>query len=369
MKKLRIVCTIFTLIFGFSFLGGCKKDKACAHEYSNYVTKQATCTETGTLEKVCNLCGDKVYEDLQVTGHTIENGVCTSCGKSATIIDMETGGITSPDDVAAFYTWTEIHQIVNDYGYSLSEDEFYNALNSCYFSNIYINGKGKLKAESNGISLSLAFFRPAYKISSENPNIIYGLQIDWGRVSVVYTTGLLTTVGYISSAANPIEGILINEDNQFLVLYKDGLVSCFGRIANIPTDLDDDTLLYGNSYKDGCYSVFGIIDKNTKSIVIPSTHLGKRVFDINDSAFANCKKLKSVTIPEGIETIGNDAFSNCSALQSVYLPNSVNYFGASVFEGCTSLTKIYYQGTQEEWLNVNISCNEKLDSVSVIFQS
>ena len=46
-----------------------KKD----HEYGEWkVTKEATCEETGSREKVCKNCGDKITEVIKAKGHVWE---------------------------------------------------------------------------------------------------------------------------------------------------------------------------------------------------------------------------------------------------------------------------------------------------------
>ena len=51
--------------------------------------------------------------------------------------------------------------------------------------------------------------------------------------------------------------------------------------------------------------------------------LSSTLSTIGESAFQDCKKLTSVTIPEGIKTIDALAFRNCTSLKSVYLPKGM----------------------------------------------
>jgi hypothetical protein len=51
--------------------------------------------------------------------------------------------------------------------------------------------------------------------------------------------------------------------------------------------------------------------------------------------FAYCTKLRSVTIPNGLTSIGNDTFFNCYSLTSIIIPNSVTSIGDSAFAGCS----------------------------------
>ncbi|MBP1630700.1 MAG: hypothetical protein H6Q15_1593 [Bacteroidetes bacterium] len=64
------------------------------------------------------------------------------------------------------------------------------------------------------------------------------------------------------------------------------------------------------------------------------------VTSIGALAFAECKCITSVIIPNTVTTIGNWAFSQCSGLTSVTIPNSVTYIGALVFSECIGLTSV-----------------------------
>ena len=57
-------------------------------------------------------------------------------------------------------------------------------------------------------------------------------------------------------------------------------------------------------------------------------------------AFSSCTSLTSVTIPEGVTSIGNFAFYNCPSLTSVTIPSSVTSIGNQAFEYCTGLTSV-----------------------------
>ena len=55
---------------------------------------------------------------------------------------------------------------------------------------------------------------------------------------------------------------------------------------------------------------------------------------INQSAFANCSSLTSVTIPNSVTNIGEKAFCNCSSLTSVTIGYSVTSIGDRAFYDC-----------------------------------
>lgn len=61
---------------------------------------------------------------------------------------------------------------------------------------------------------------------------------------------------------------------------------------------------------------------------------------IGESAFAYCKDLVGVSIPESVEEIGNSAFNFCSSLTSVTIPESMCRIGNMAFTACTSLSTV-----------------------------
>ena len=73
---------------------------------------------------------------------------------------------------------------------------------------------------------------------------------------------------------------------------------------------------------------------------ITSIELPDSLNSIGDNAFSGCAKLTSIVIPEGVTTIGENAFYGCSKLTSIELPESVTYIGSYAFRDCTSLTSI-----------------------------
>ena len=63
------------------------------------------------------------------------------------------------------------------------------------------------------------------------------------------------------------------------------------------------------------------------SVTIPNG-----VVSIGDHAFEKCSSLSSVTIPNSVVSIGSGAFASCSSLSSVTIPNSVVSIGSGAFD-------------------------------------
>lgn len=63
------------------------------------------------------------------------------------------------------------------------------------------------------------------------------------------------------------------------------------------------------------------------------------VTGIGESAFKSCGELVSVTMPEGLTSIGNEAFYQ-SSIKTVSLPSTLNSMGTSAFRECKNLTGV-----------------------------
>ena len=79
---------------------------------------------------------------------------------------------------------------------------------------------------------------------------------------------------------------------------------------------------------------------NADNVVIPKTYRGIPVKIIKDSAFSFQTRIKSVTIPDSVTSIGQEAFVGCTGLMSVTIGNGVTSIGDYAFNDCTGLTSI-----------------------------
>ena len=69
---------------------------------------------------------------------------------------------------------------------------------------------------------------------------------------------------------------------------------------------------------------------------VPVQGVDYSVVGIGDEAFLGCKELESVTLPDGLQTIGAGAFAE-SGLTSLSIPQGITRIENSLFRGCTSL--------------------------------
>ena len=72
-----------------------------------------------------------------------------------------------------------------------------------------------------------------------------------------------------------------------------------------------------------------------QSVTIPNG-----VTDLDEAAFAFCKKLASVNIPNTVKTIGRQCFRECTSLVNITIPNSVTKIGYCGFQDCIKLKSV-----------------------------
>jgi len=85
---------------------------------------------------------------------------------------------------------------------------------------------------------------------------------------------------------------------------------------------------------------------NLQKIILP-----QNITSIESYAFEGCL-LTSITIPEGVTSIGYDAFHECESLISIVIPASVTSIGYDAFYGCKSLVDVYIKDVAA-WCNID----------------
>ena len=73
---------------------------------------------------------------------------------------------------------------------------------------------------------------------------------------------------------------------------------------------------------------------------IKTVTIGDGITSIGDYVFKGCSGMTELTLPNSITSIGESAFEDCSGLTKLTLPNSITSIGESAFDGCSGLTKL-----------------------------
>ena len=108
-------------------------------------------------------------------------------------------------------------------------------------------------------------------------------------------------------------------------------------------DLEMEYELQGD---DAIITRFNGSSSNNQNVVIPDyAYINKglhKIVGIKNLAFSNPNSnyIKTLRLPQYLETIGDSAFYNLTALEEVVLPDGTTTLGAGAFEGCSSLASI-----------------------------
>lgn len=180
-----------------------------------------------------------------------------------------------------------------------------------------------------------------------------GLMLDgggdcWANTSAVnYMCEKLGLTVYARYAAND-PGAGSGHRNSVVII--DGeryLVEC-GYTGNAPRHYELSKMDYDYSYEilnDGTLRLYQYEGTDT-NIVVPDTIDGRKVTVLGNSTFQYCTQasdIESVTLPDSLTTIEKNAFYNCEKLKSVTIPPNVSSIGLAAFvEGLSesSLTEI-----------------------------
>ena len=83
------------------------------------------------------------------------------------------------------------------------------------------------------------------------------------------------------------------------------------------------------------------------SITIP-----EGVTSVGEYAFYDCSSLTAIILPESVTAIRDYAFYGCSSLTAINIPEGVTIIRGSAFYGCSSLTAVHISSL-EAWCNID----------------
>ena len=125
------------------------------------------------------------------------------------------------------------------------------------------------------------------------------------------------------------------------------------------------------SYSTGSTEVTVIQDDSYKElteVTIPATAtLGGKTYQVTavgNDAFKSCNKLTSLTLPNGLVSIGNNAFQN-TRMSSMTLPSSLKTIGNSAFEYCYNLVSVVIPDGVEKIGNRAFSNMSRLEKITL----
>ncbi len=152
----------------------------------------------------------------------------------------------------------------------------------------------------------------------------------WNSGTTTYT---LTADGVFTvTPTNGISGAMADYDfyggtGQFAPWYQD-----FKYISSVV--IADGVTHVGNHSFNGVYGIY------SGGLNLSSVSLSNDVQTIGDFAFFDCN-MTSITIPDGVVSIGKSAFSTCGELTSIHIGDGVTTLGEDAFGTCTAVEEVY----------------------------
>ena len=155
---------------------------------------------------------------------------------------------------------------------------------------------------------------------------------------LVIPNNVKTVGNYAFKDCNSLQSIIVEDGSDYLSLNSGTATGEYGGpfigcpISKVYMGRD---ICEGNSY----FTTYGESPFCAME-TLTKLKLGNQVTVIHPYTFAGCTGLKSVVIPDNIQSIRFAAFSGCSGLELIYLGTGLNKIEDSAFSNC-SLTTVY----------------------------
>lgn len=323
----------------------------CKHQYREEEVIAATCLQEGSAVYECRKC-DMVYTMKLPPNHIVENGSCTICGQEAHNEDELEFKPTDDGEGYIVYMskigkeWTDIIIPSHIYGKPVVQIggglDYSSSGSDSILRRVYIPDTVK--------TIGMGAFESCVSLETltipEGVELIGASAFDFCKnLKSILLPSTVTSIG------------------------ADAFSYCYAMEHFEVHPFNDHFLsIDGNLYADGGKTFYRYAgNKQDTSLVIPNG-----VTKIADSACADSFILESITIPEGVQTIGRNAFLACNNLKSLVIPESVKVIGEAAFalsyqlesislpaglekinsytfNGCENLSEVTYAGTVEQW--------------------
>ena len=144
---------------------------------------------------------------------------------------------------------------------------------------------------------------------------------------------LIFALPYISADASAVGSVIYDKDSKLGYTID---VSADGKFTATICEFIPDNKL------DSVYDIK--IPDTISAVKYPVTAIASSAF----SSFVSRANIRSVSIPNSVQTIGDYAFSDCTGLEKADLSNSLTKLGTMAFAGCVSLKEIKTPDTLKE---------------------
>lgn len=315
------------------------------HDYgTGTITTNPTCLESGIRTFTCS-CGDSYTEVEAALGHNFVDGVCARCGEK------------DPDAV----TYVTLRSTASESKYTAG------------FLGSSTLGQGVTR--NYIIEISFLDYEDTESHYWSDTNVWDASNAQDKSVMAWYTRDSLNNCYYIYIAP-AVEGAKLKAPKNCSYMFANlknyssqrPVVSGIEKV-DFSATTNTDYFCYDSSFEEftlptdlkviGSYAFKDVLHASElKTITIPDgvTTIGENAFEkcalltsinipssvttIGNKAFLSCAGLTSIAIPDSVTAIGNSAFASCSTLASATIPNSITTIGSSTFSNCKNLTAI-----------------------------
>ncbi|MBR2381396.1 MAG: leucine-rich repeat domain-containing protein [Clostridia bacterium] len=261
------------------------------HNWSDYITKtEPTCTQSGVSARTCE-CGAVDEEKIPATNH--------SFGEWEIILEAQCGVEGMESRVCLVCNEIESQPIL--------------AFSHCEGLWIVTNGKKTYPC-------------------------IY--------CKTILRTEEITASKHLDISNDTVIGLGTCEDNEIVIpsTFNEITITKIGENAFEYQSIEG--LILSNSITAIGNSAFN------KCLRLNNVHLGNALTAIGKKAFYNCKSLTSIIFPNTLVTLSDYSFAFCTNLEYVEIGKGITKLPMYVFSDCISLKKIHFNGTKEEWNNI-----------------
>lgn len=140
------------------------------------------------------------------------------------------------------------------------------------------------------------------------------------------------------------------KDAPFALIQKGSVYIIHGmkyKITNVGANQKGTVTLIGTTKKKASLSSLTI----QQTVQIEDANF--RVTAIGKSAFLQCKNLKTVKIPNSVQTIGKACFSKCISLKNLTIGSGTLKISSRAFDGCKNLKKITVKSKKISFIGKN----------------
>ena len=104
--------------------------------------------------------------------------------------------------------------------------------------------------------------------------------------------------------------------------------------------------------------------------VIKTLTVNEGITSVGNCAFMYALNLESINLPSSVEYIGSTAFSSCRKLDGVALPSNLTHLGEYAFSECGKLKNIFCRFSESEWVEPEVGAeNTPYESVNISFDN